>query len=154
MRLSENFTLSELTKSQTAERFGLSNEPTPEVIDNLKELVVNVLQPIRQHYNKPVVVSSGYRSVEVNSAIRGAKNSDHVKGMAADIEIHGVSNYEVAKWIESNLQFRQLILEFYTLGVPNSGWVHVSYDRNDLKKQSLTAYRTETGIVYRNGLIE
>lgn len=153
MNLSKNFTLSELTKSETALRKNIDNTPSRGCINNLHELVTHILQPIRDHYGKPVKISSGYRSESLNKAIGGSKTSDHTKGFAADIEVSDVSNYDLAKWIENNLKFTQLILEFYTLGVPDSGWVHVSYDPNSLKNQTLTAIKKEGKTVYLNGLV-
>lgn len=152
MKLTNNFTLEELTKSETALRRGLDNTPTVEVVENLKVLAEKVLQPVRDHFAKGVKVNSGYRAPEVNAAVGGSKTSDHCLGMAADIEIPGLPNAELAQWIESNLEYTQLILEFYTQGVPDSGWVHVSYDPKNLKKQSLTAIKREGKTVYLPGL--
>jgi hypothetical protein len=153
MNLTKNFTLSELTKSETALRKGLDNEPTQEIISALQLLAVNVLQPVREHYAKGVKVNSGYRSPEVNASVGGSKTSDHCKGQAADIEIPGVANAELAEYIKDKLQFTQLILEFYTQGVPDSGWVHVSYDPSNLKKQVMTAVRQDGKTVYLPGLV-
>jgi hypothetical protein len=153
MKLSPNFSLNELTKSETALRKGLDNEPTQEVISALQLLVVNVLQPVRDHYAKGVKVNSGYRSPEVNASVGGSKTSDHCKGQAADIEIPGVANAELAEYIKDTLQFTQLILEFYTPGVPDSGWVHVSYDPSNLKKQVMTAVKRDGKTVYLPGLV-
>jgi len=153
MNLSKNFTLSELTKSETALRKNIDNTPSRGCTNNLHELVTNVLQPIREHYGKPVKISSGYRSEALNKAIGGSKTSDHTKGYAADIEVPDVSNYDLAKWIQDNLKFKQLILEFYTLGVADSGWVHISYDANNLKNQALTAIKKEGKTVYLNRLV-
>ena len=152
MKLTNNFTLEELTKSETALRRNLDNTPTVEVVENLKVLAEKVLQPVRDHFAKGVKVNSGYRAPEVNAAVGGSKTSDHCLGMAADIEIPGLPNAELAQWIESNLEYTQLILEFYTPGVPDSGWVHVSYDPANLKKQSLTAVKREGKTVYLPGL--
>ena len=152
MRLSKNFTLAELTKSEAALRKGLDNTPSLTVIDNLQALVDNVLQPVREHFKLAVKVNSGYRSPEINEAVGGSKTSDHCKGMAADIEIPGVSNYMLALWISQNLKYTQLILEFYTPGVPDSGWVHVSYDPDNLKCQNLTAVLEKYKTVYLQGL--
>jgi hypothetical protein len=153
MKLSPNFSLNELTQSETALRKGLDNEATPEIISALQLLAVNVLQPIRDHYVKGVKVNSGYRSPEVNASVGGSKTSDHCKGQAADIEIPGVANAELAEYIKERLQFTQLILEFYTQGVPDSGWVHVSYDPSNLKKQVMTAVRRDGKTVYLPGLV-
>jgi hypothetical protein len=153
MNLSANFTLKELTKSDTATRLGLDNTPDDEALENLKTLCEMVLQPVREHYGKSVTVNSAYRSPESNAAVGGSKTSDHCKGMAADIEIVGVANADLAQWIMDNLEYTQLILEFYTPGIPDSGWVHVSYDPNNLKKQELTATKVAGKTTYLNGLV-
>jgi hypothetical protein len=153
MNLTANFTLEELVKSETALRKGMPNDPTPEVIESLKTLAEQVLQPVRNHYGKGVKVNSGYRSPDVNAAVGGSRTSDHCKGQAADIEIPGVPNAELAEWIAKNLKFTQIILEFYTKGVPDSGWVHVSYDPSNLKCQILTATKQDGKTVYLPGLV-
>jgi hypothetical protein len=152
MNLSANFTLKELTKSDTATRLGLENSPDEATIENLKLLCQEVLQPIREHFGKSVTVNSGFRSPESNAAVGGSKTSDHCLGRAADIEIDGIPNPELAQWIMDNLDYTQLILEFYTQGQPNSGWVHVSYDPNNLKNQELTAVKVAGKTTYLNGL--
>jgi zinc D-Ala-D-Ala carboxypeptidase len=153
MNLSANFTLKELTKSDTATRLGLDNTPDEQALENLKTLCEKVLQPVREHFGKSVTVNSGYRSPESNAAIGGSsKTSDHMRGMAADIEIVGVANADLAQWIMDNLDYTQLILEFYTQGIPDSGWVHVSYDPNNLKNQELTAVKVAGKTQYLNGL--
>ncbi len=152
MNLSANFTLKELTKSDTAIRLGLDNTPDDEALENLKTLCEKVLQPVRDNFGR-VTVNSGYRSPESNAAVGGSKTSDHCKGMAADIEVDGVSNPDLAQWIMDNLEYTQLILEFYTQGQPNSGWVHVSYDPNNLKNQELTAVKVAGKTQYLNGLV-
>jgi hypothetical protein len=131
---------------------GLDNTPDEATIENLKLLCQEVLQPIREHFGKSVTVNSGYRSPESNAAVGGSKTSDHCKGQAADIEIAGVPNPELAQWIMDNLDYTQLILEFYTQGQPNSGWVHVSYDPNNIKMQELTAVKVAGKTQYLNGL--
>tara|TARA_R110002126_G_scaffold159064_1_gene306436 strand:- start:22 stop:486 length:465 start_codon:yes stop_codon:yes gene_type:complete len=153
MNLSANFTLKELTKSDTATRLGLDNTPDDEALENLKTLCEKVLQPVREHFGKSVTVNSAYRSPESNAAVNGSKSSDHCKGMAADIEIVGVANPDLAQWIMDNLDFTQLILEFYTQGQPNSGWVHVSYNPEKLTKQELTAVKVAGKTQYLNGLV-
>lgn len=152
-RLSANFTLSEMVKSETAERRGLNNTPGAAEVANLRLLAEKVLQPVREHYKRGVKVNSGFRHPDVNAAVGGSRTSDHTKGMAADIEIPGVANADLAEWIEKNLKFTQLILEFYTPGVPDSGWVHVSYDPANLKCQVMTAMRENGKTVYKPGLI-
>jgi hypothetical protein len=153
MNLSANFTLKELTKSETATRLGLDNTPNDEALENLKLLCEKVLQPVRDHFGKSVTVNSGYRSPESNAAVGGSKTSDHCKGQACDLEIDGIPNPELAQWIMDNLEYTQLILEFYVPGGdPNAGWVHVSYDPNNLKKQELTAVRVAGKTQYLQGL--
>lgn len=148
-RLSKNFVLSEFTKSNLAVRFGLDNTPTDEVIRNLQNLVDFVLQPIADHFKKPVTISSGYRSPKVNKKAGGADNSQHMKGEAADIEIFGISNYDLAVWIEENLDFDQLILEFWEAKAPDSGWVHVSYVARGKNRRDI---RTIGAGISRKGL--
>jgi zinc D-Ala-D-Ala carboxypeptidase len=151
MKLSANFSLSELTKSEAATRLGLDNTPALQIIENLEALVENILQPVRDKFG-PVVVTSGYRSPEVNKAIGGSTTSDHCKGQAADFEVLGKDNRELAIWIAENMQFTQLILEFYKPGVPDSGWVHCSYDPGNLKRQVLTAEKVNGKTVYSTGI--
>ncbi len=153
MNLTTNFTLAEMVKSDTALRHDMDNTPGEKEIENLKRLAEKVLQPVRDSYQKGVKVNSGYRAPEVNAKVGGSKTSDHCKGQAADIEIPGVANADLAKWITENLDFTQVILEFYTPGVPDSGWVHVSYDPENLKKQVLTATKQDGKTVYLNGLV-
>ena len=152
-QLSTNFSLHELSKSETALRMGFDNTPDDEATENLRLLCEMVLQPVRDHYGKGVKVNSAYRSPESNAAVGGSKTSDHCKGMAADIEIPGVANADLAQFIMDNLDYTQLILEFYTPGIPDSGWVHVSYDPNNLKKQELTATKVAGKTQYLPGLV-
>jgi hypothetical protein len=153
MNLTTNFSLNELTKSEVALRMDLDNTPGEAEIASLRLLAEKVLQPIRDHFGKGVKCNSGFRASAVNQAAGGAKTSDHVKGQAADIEIPGVPNAELAQWIMDNLEYTQLILEFYTPGIPDSGWVHVSYDPNNLKKQELTAMKVAGKTQYVPGLV-
>lgn len=151
--LSTNFSLAEMTKSEIALRHNADNTPDEAAVAALSLLVKEVLQPLRNHYKTGVKVNSGYRSPDVNFAVGGSKTSDHCKGQAADIEIAGIANAEVAQYIKDNLKYTQLILEFYTPGIPDSGWVHVSYNKDDLKCQTLTAIKTSRGVVYHPGLV-
>jgi zinc D-Ala-D-Ala carboxypeptidase len=153
MKLSENFSLAEMTKSETALRLDLPNDPEPDHLENMKALAENVLQPVRNHFGRGVKINSAYRHPDVNKAVGGSTTSDHCKGMAADIEIPGIPNADLAEWIKDNCEFRQLILEFYTPGIPDSGWVHVSYNPADNKKQVLTAMKENGKTVYKPGLI-
>ena len=153
MKLTENFSLAEMIKSDTALRLDMENEPDDDHISNMQALAENVLQKVRDHYGKGVKVNSGFRHPDVNAKVGGSKTSDHCKGMAADIEIPGVANADLAEWIVDNCEFRQVILEFYTPGIPDSGWVHVSYNPDDNKKQVLTAMKENGKTVYKPGLI-
>jgi hypothetical protein len=148
MKLSANFSLAELTKTNVRQ---FDNTPSMQVIDNLQVLVDSVLQPIRNKFG-PVTVTSGYRSPEVNKAIGGSETSDHCFGFAADFEVAGVDNKELARWVADNLKFKQLILEFYTKGVPDSGWVHVSYDKTNLTQKVMTATKVGGRTVYSPGI--
>ncbi len=145
MQLSKNFNLVELTKSQTAERKGISNDPSPDHLENLRLLCERVLQPVRDHFNHVVSVSSGYRSPQLSAAIGSSVDSQHCKGMAADFEIYGTPNNEVFNWIKGNLLYDQMILEFWNSDEPNSGWLHVSYNPESSEniKQNLRAYKDE-----------
>ena len=153
VRLSKNFTLQEFTKSQTAERRGIDNTPVEGHLENAKALFENVVQPVRDNFGV-TVINSGYRSGDLNYAIGGSNTSQHCKGQAVDIECPGTPNYDVAKWIEENLDFDQLILEFYTPGIPDSGWVHVSYKSKDNRKSVLTAMKENGKTVYKANLIQ
>ena len=153
MNLSANFSLHEMCKSETALRMGFDNSPDAEATENLRLLCEKVLQPVRDHYGKGVKVNSAYRSPESNAAVGGSKTSDHCRGMAADIEIPGVANADLAQWIMDNLEYTQLILEFYTPGIPDSGWVHVSFNPADLRKQELTATKVAGKTTYLPGLV-
>ena len=153
MNLTANFTLAEMVKSDTALRHDMDNTPGEVEIANLKTLCEKVLQPVRDHFQRGVKVNSGFRHPEVNAKVGGSKTSDHCKGQAADIEIPGIANADLAVWIMDNLDYTQLILEFYTPGVPDSGWVHVSYDPANLKKENLTATKQGGKTVYLKGLV-
>jgi zinc D-Ala-D-Ala carboxypeptidase len=137
MQLSGHFSLSELTKSQTAERKGIDNKPTLEHIENLTELCTQILEPTRRNFGKPMIITSGYRSEELCVAIGSKTTSQHAKGQAADFEMIGLDNKSLAKYIKNNLVFDQLILEFYTPNDPSSGWVHCSYNKDENRKEAL-----------------
>ena len=151
MSLSDHFTLVELTKSQTAERLGIDNTPSDEVIGNLASMCDSVLEPIRAHYGVPFSPSSAYRSEALNKAIGGSPTSAHCHGLAVDIELPrsaGVSNPDLARWVKDNLVYDQIILEFWT-GKPGSGWVHIGDNIDEPRGQVLTYTR---GKGYMNGL--
>jgi hypothetical protein len=141
MKLSEHLDLAEVVKSDSAKRRGISNMPTPEHIENFKKLAVNVFEPIRKHFGVPIHISSGYRSKELNAVIGGVKTSDHLFGMAIDLDQQGhgsgVTNKQVFDFIKANLKFKQLIWEGGTKQEPD--WVHVSYDEKNLKNEVLLA---------------
>jgi len=147
MKLSTNFSLAEMTKSQTAMRKGIDNIPGQLAIENMTKLCEGILQPVRDHYGIPFTVSSGYRCGELCLAVGSSLKSQHAKGQAADFEVPTVSNMELAEWIRDNLEFDQLILECFTGG--NTGWVHCSYVHEPRKE--LLTYDRANG--YRKGLI-
>ena len=144
MQLSKHFTLSEMEKSQTAVRKGISNKAGSGEIKNLTDLCYEVLEPVRIKFDKPVIITSGYRSPELCEAIGSKATSQHAKGQAVDFEIAGVSNLQVALWIQNNCDFDQLILEFWKEedNDPNSGWVHCSH-KPENRGQYLIAYKDE-----------
>ena len=153
VRLSKNFTLQGFTKSQTATRKGIDNTPGEEHLAKAKSLFENVVQKVRDNFGV-TVINSGYRGQALNEAVGGSEKSQHCKGEAVDIECPGTPNYDVAKWIADTLDFDQLILEFYTPGIPDSGWVHVSYKSEGNRKSVLTAMKEDGKTVYKPGLIQ
>lgn len=148
MMLSENFSIQELIKSQTAERRDINNNPGADEIHYMKMLAEKILQPVRDYYEQAFTVSSGYRCPELSIAIGSSKNSQHCKGQAADFEVPGISNMDLCSFIRYNLDFDQLILECYTGG--NTGWVHCSI--SDEPRAELLTYDRKNG--YRKGLID
>ena len=153
MQITKNFTLKELTNSQVATRLDIDNTPAENIIDNLVIFCQDILQPLRDIFQLPISISSGYRSYELNKIIGGAPNSDHILGYAADIEIFGISNFELAETISNNFNYTQLILEFHNPDIINSGWVHISYNLENLKCENLTSFRKGNKIVYESGLL-
>lgn len=150
MKLSRNFSLAEMTKSQTADRMGIINEPSDEHIESLKKVAENILQPVRDFFDIPFAPSSGYRSAELCMAIGSSEKSQHARGQAADFEVPTISNYDLACWIRDNLDFDQLILECYKSGDPNSGWVHCSYASPEVNRKEVLTYQKGSG--YSHGL--
>ena len=136
MKLSEHFSLWELTKSQVADRKRIKNEPDKESIQNLKVICTSILEPVRRHYGKPIAPSSGYRCPALNRELGSSDRSQHTTGQAVDFEVPGVANMDLARWIMDNLLYDQLILEFYKEDQPNSGWVHCSYVGQANRKQA------------------
>lgn len=145
-QITKNFTLAELIYSATAVKKGIDNKPTEEHYKNMVSLCKNVLQPLREKLGKPINVNSCYRCPKLNAAVGGAKTSQHCNGQAADIEINGMSNYDLACYIRDNFEFDQLILEFCDnlKNDKNAGWVHVSYKDSGNRKQVLTINKSGT----------
>jgi hypothetical protein len=137
MQLSKNLALSEVTRSETAKRRGISNMPTPEHIENFKKLAENVFQPIRDHFGKPIRISSGYRSKALNTAVGGSLSSQHCTGEAIDIDMDGtdITNAQIFHFIKDNLNFDQLIAEFPENS--NPAWVHVSYESTGKQRKQI-----------------
>jgi len=137
MQLSKNLALSEVTRSETAKRRGISNMPTPEHIENFKKLAENVFQPIRDHFGVPIRISSGYRSKELNTAIGGSLSSQHCQGEAIDIDMDGttVTNKQIFDFVKANVNFDQMIWEFGTDANPD--WVHVSYNSDGAQRKQI-----------------
>jgi hypothetical protein len=151
MQLSKNLSLAEMTISYEAKRRGISNNPTQDHLANMKKLSDNVFQPIREHFKSPIRISSGYRSLALNKAIKGAATSQHCSGEAMDIDMDGTSitNAQIFNYIKDNLVFDQLIWEFGT--DKNPDWVHVSYESNGKqRKQILKAIRKNGKTSYIN----
>jgi len=148
--LTRSFTLQELCKSQTATNRGWDNTAKGENIDNLRALCENVLQPLRDHFNLPVTVISGYRGANVNRAVGGRFNSQHLVGEAADIEIDGVSNADVWRAIVAELPFDQVIAEYLEKDDPNAGWIHVSHSRVNNRKEAMSCVKGKylAGLLY------
>jgi hypothetical protein len=148
MKLSNYVSLAEVTKSDTAKRKGISNEPTPEHLENLKTICTEVFDKVREHFGVPIYISSGYRSAALNKAIGGSSTSDHNLGRALDLDQdghgNGVTNMEVFEFIKDNLEFDQLIGEFQRAD-GNFDWVHVGYRKGANRKQILVAYRDAAG---------
>ena len=147
-QISLNFSLRELTYSDTSIRLGIDNTPTNEVLINLQNVCQFILEPVRNHFDKPITITSGYRSPELCKAIGSSATSQHTKGEAVDFEILGISNKEVSDWIVNHLDYDQCILEFWSPEQPNSGWVHCSYKSSGNRKQYLRAYKGNGRTIY------
>ena len=147
MHISPHFTLSELTRSQTAMRRGLDNQPSPAALLALHDLARHILDPIRLHFG-PFSPSSCYRSAALNRAIGSTARSQHVMGEAADIKIAAISNRALLDFIAAELPFDQLILEFLKADDPHHGWLHVSYRREQQRGEILTAQRSKGRVHY------
>tara|TARA_B100001250_G_C19791886_1_gene786915 strand:+ start:790 stop:1266 length:477 start_codon:yes stop_codon:yes gene_type:complete len=152
IRLSKNFALSEMVKSATAERLRVDNSPSDIHLVNLTHLAIRILQPVRDEFGV-ITINSGYRSPALNAKVGGSKTSQHCNGQAADFESFSTPNPDLAKWIANNLEFDQLILEFYDGVNPNSGWIHCSYNLMGNRKKIMTALKTKNGVQYKNGFV-
>jgi hypothetical protein len=152
MKLSNNLSVKEVTKSNTAKRCGISNEPTIEHLENLKAIALNIFQPARNYFKKPIFVSSGYRSEALNEKIGGSKKSQHSKGQALDLDAHifgGLTNQQLFKFISDHTDFDQLIWEFGTDEEPD--WVHVSYASDRINRgEKLKAYKANNVTKYKH----
>jgi zinc D-Ala-D-Ala carboxypeptidase len=150
MKLSKNLSLAEVVRSESAKRNGVDNTPTPEHLENLKKLANNIFQPIRDHFKKPIIISSGYRSEKLNRLVPGTSiTSQHSQGEALDIDMDGtkITNKQVFDFIKDNLVFDQLIWEFGT--DDNPAWVHVSYESTGKqRKQVLKAVKKNNTTKY------
>ena len=149
MMLSDNFSLAEAVKSQTALRCGIDNTPDAGEIACLRLVAEHILQRVRNHYGIPFAPSSWYRSVALCEAIGSKATSQHAKGQAADFEVPGIANVELARWISENLDFDQLILEFWNAAEPTAGWVHCSYVSPDDNRKEVLRF---DGNQYLEGL--
>jgi len=141
MKISKNLSLAEVTKSATAIKHGIANEPNSQHLTNLKAVAINIFQPCRDYFGKPLAVTSGYRSPELNDLIGGSKRSQHSKGEALDLDAQvygGFTNAELFHYIKDNLDFDQLIWEFGDEQEPD--WIHCSYTTNN-RGEVLRAYR-------------
>jgi len=150
-QLSKHFTLDEMTRSMVASRKGIDNTPGAGEIKNLGNLCYEVLEPIRAHFDRPISISSGYRSEALCEAIGSKKTSQHALGCAADFEIKGVPNIKLAYWLINNVDFDQCILEFYKPDDGQAGWIHVSYDEKGSNRKQILTF---DGKQYSEGLPE
>lgn len=145
-KLSKHFTLEELTRTLVP----LANVPSAEVIERLRTVCSSVLEPLREHYGRPVLIHSGYRSAAVNKRVGGSPSSQHMKGEAVDFHVSGHTVYDVAVWISDNLDYDQLILEDFVPGIATSGWVHCSFARRN-RGNDLTKFRGSK--IYYPGIV-
>lgn len=151
MQLSKHFKLEEFTRSQIAARNGLSNIPGSGEVKNLENICYEILEPVRAKFDKPIMINSGFRSLEVNRKLGSSDSSQHTKGQAVDFEIAGVANIQVAYWVQANCDFDQLILEFYKPDDGQAGWVHISYNEKGANRKQVLTF---DGKSYSNGLPE
>lgn len=151
-QVTKHFSWAEVTRSQTANRLGIRNQPSQEAAERIEGLCQWVLEPVRSHFGRPVRLNSCYRGPALNKAVGGSPTSNHVIGCAADLEISSVSNGDIAEWIrDSGLEFDELILEAYTPGNPSSGWVHVAFRPGMQNRYKVLTWTP--GVGYRQGLV-
>lgn len=150
MKLSENLELAEMIRSESAKRLGIDNKPTAEHLHNMQLLAFCVFQPIRNHFKRPIHISSGYRSEALNKAVGGSRTSQHSTGQAMDIDMDGteITNKQIFDFIKDNLDFDQLLWEFGTENNPS--WVHVSYSGKRNRKQILRANKVNGKTIYES----
>lgn len=144
MNLSPHFTLAEAMASNKARAMNIDNTPPAALIPRLRFVAETILEPIRAHYARPIVYDGGlswYRCAALNRALGGVSNSQHMSGEAVDIELRGVSNIELARWVRDCLSFDQLILEHWNGVDPSSGWVHVSAAADRKMRGEVLTYR-------------
>ncbi|MEL0119116.1 MAG: D-Ala-D-Ala carboxypeptidase family metallohydrolase [Opitutae bacterium] len=150
MKLSKNLSLAEVTKSTTAKRLGIDNTPDDWTTENLRQIALNVFQPLRDAFGCPIYVSSGYRSDELNTAIGGSSRSQHVEGRALDLDADvygGTTNSDIFRYILNCIEFDQLIWEFGDEDNPD--WVHVSFVYDGVNRgRCLKACRDDKGKTY------
>ena len=150
MQLSKNFTLEEMEKSSTGIRLGIKNKAGSGEIKNLGDICHEILEKCRAKFDdKAVRITSGFRSEELCEAIGSKKTSQHAKGQAVDFEIAGIPNIKIAYWLQNNVDFDQLILEFYNSEDPAGGWVHISYNEKGNNRKQVLTY---DGKKFDNGL--
>lgn len=146
--LSEHFTIKELTYSDTAIRLGIDNSPTEQVLKNLQNVVQFILEPVRNYFDKPIKINSGYRSEELCKVIGSKPTSQHTLGEAVDFEVIGIPNQVASQWLVNNLDYDQCILEYWNPDIYNSGWIHCSYKPLGNRKMYLKAYVSNGRTVY------
>lgn len=138
MQLTEHFTLSEFVRSDTADRNHIDNTPSQEVVDNLRALCRNVLEPASLAFGSPIYITSGYRCPALNKAVGGKPTSQHLRGEAADLQVRGVENLrKLYKLIKDHGVFDQLLYETNKSGVR---WIHVSYKESGNRRQAIDNY--------------
>jgi len=141
MKLTKDFSLEEMVESDTAKRMGIKNIPTSNMIEKLRDLCVHCLQPIRDYFDKPLIVTSGFRSVALNTRVKGSATSQHMRGEAADFKVLHTNLKEVFRYAQKHLDYDQLIYEF-------DSWIHISYNKEGNRKQTLRAYKKNGVTIY------